>query len=84
MATPPNRKDDTTVYSWTQPDAEIKHTNPEPPKIADAVATISTDSFLSLPQKPCVRQSLMTGIGAGAAIVGVAVVARGTSNLHTL
>ncbi|KAK0384495.1 hypothetical protein NLU13_8581 [Sarocladium strictum] len=79
MASPPPRKDDASMYSWTQSDSTpvMQHKNPEPPKISDAVASINKDSFWSLPQKPCVRQSLMTGIGAGAAIIGVAMVARG-------
>ena len=77
MATPPNRKDDASMYTWTQPGAEIKHVNPEPPKVSEAVASISPDSFWGLTQKPCVRQSLLTGIGAGAAIVGLSVVVRG-------
>ncbi|KAL2210944.1 hypothetical protein CC79DRAFT_1395137 [Sarocladium strictum] len=78
MANPTPRKDDASMYTWTQPEGrEMQHKNPEPPKISEAVATISTDSFWSLPQKPCVRQSLMAGIGAGAAIVGITVVARG-------
>ncbi|KAH8174932.1 hypothetical protein LIA77_06351 [Sarocladium implicatum] len=77
MAPPQDRKDDASMYTWTQPNAEIQHTNPQPPKISDAVSTINTDSFWTLPQKPCVRQSLLTGIGAGAAIVGLTVVVRG-------
>ena len=47
--------------------------------LVDAAKTISKDDWTKLHRKPCVKDSLLTGIGAGAAMGGARAIWRGTN-----
>ncbi|KAI4864086.1 hypothetical protein F4820DRAFT_449397 [Hypoxylon rubiginosum] len=42
--------------------------SPSQPSITEGIQSIKPDDFLNVHQIPCARQSLLTGIGAGAAV----------------
>lgn len=48
--------------------------------LADAAKAISADSFVNLPKKPCVRDSLLTGMTAGFAVGSTRAIWRGMSH----
>lgn len=45
--------------------------------LADAAKTISAESFVNLPRKPCVKDSLLTGMTAGFAVGSTRAIWRG-------
>jgi len=47
--------------------------------LVDAAKTIKIDDFASLPKKPCVRDSLLTGMTAGFVVGSSRAIWRGTS-----
>ena len=47
-------------------------------RLSDAAKTIKLEDWSNLPKKPCVRDSLLTGIGSGFAIGATRAIWRGT------
>lgn len=56
----------------------------EMPKLGDAVKTVRWQDFLQVHMYPCVRESMLTGIGSGFAVGGVRALLGGENHFGVL
>ncbi|KAI0382400.1 hypothetical protein F5Y04DRAFT_45717 [Hypomontagnella monticulosa] len=67
--TPPGATDETFPGSKSQADGATEESKkPAGATLEEAFKSIKADDFLHVHEMPCTRQSLMTGIGSGAAV----------------
>lgn len=76
-----------TLHVWSKPieggeDAakDGATSSSQRPTISDAVSMIKTEDFTNIPNTPCARQGLLTGIATGAGVGGLRFVVKGSHN----
>jgi cytochrome c oxidase assembly protein subunit 20 len=76
--------DGKTLHVWGKP---LEHSavpegsapvTTQPPSLSEAVGSIKKEDFMNLPNTPCSRNGLLTGIATGAGIGGLRFVLKGT------
>ncbi|KAF7555744.1 hypothetical protein G7046_g6486 [Stylonectria norvegica] len=85
---PPGQK---ALHVWAKPieptdapatgdkSTDASTTNNSRPTVSEAVSMIKKDDFVNLPNTPCARQGLLTGIASGAGVGGLRFVLGGNA-----